>query len=95
MKIFDNFFANGEFDKRINKSFFALIPKVQNPSNFKEFRPICLVGCLYKIVEKVLAHSLHRVVGKVVGECQFSFIKGRQILDCALVANEVVDSVRK
>jgi hypothetical protein len=50
-----------------------------------------LVGCLYKILAKVLANRLRVVVGKVVSETQTTFVKDRQSLDGVLVANEVVD----
>lgn len=35
------------------------------------------------------------MIGKVIVDYQFSFIKGMQILDCALVVNKVEDSTRK
>ncbi|RVW49203.1 putative ribonuclease H protein [Vitis vinifera] len=44
---------------------------------------------------KVLANRLKKVVGKVVSSSQNAFVEGRQILDAALVANEVIDSVLK
>ena len=52
-----------------------------------------MVGGLYKILAKVLANRLKRVVGKVVSEAQNAFVEGRQILDAALIANEVVDAL--
>lgn len=35
------------------------------------------------------------MIEEVIGECLFLFIKGQHILDCVLVANKVVDLVRK
>ncbi|RVX04946.1 putative ribonuclease H protein [Vitis vinifera] len=52
-------------------------------------------GGLYKLLAKVLANRLKKVVGKVVSSTQNAFVEGRQILDAALVANEVIDSVLK
>ncbi|RVW92334.1 putative ribonuclease H protein [Vitis vinifera] len=60
-----------------------------------DFRPISLLGGLYKLLAKVLANRLKKVVGKVVSTSQNAFVMGRQILDASLIANEVIDSWQK
>jgi hypothetical protein len=47
------------------------------------------------VLEKVLANSLHLVIGSMVSHVQSAFIKGRLILDGILIANEMVDDARK
>ncbi|GAU20017.1 hypothetical protein TSUD_273520 [Trifolium subterraneum] len=73
----------------------ALIPKVDSPQSLNDFRPISLVGSIYKILAKVLANRLRLVIGSVISESQTAFVKDRQILDGILIANEVVDEARK
>lgn len=51
-----------------------------------------MIGSIYKLISKVLTERLKGVVDKLVDSQQMSFIKGRQIMDAALVSNEVVDS---
>ena len=51
------FHANGAIPRGCNASFIALIPKISNPQHLGEYRPISLIGCMYKIVAKVLAGS--------------------------------------
>jgi len=90
-----DFHRNGKLARGINSTFIALIPKVDSPLRLNDFRPISLVGCLYKILSKVLANRLRMVIGKVIYDTQSAFVKDRQILDCILIANEVVDEARK
>ncbi|GKV52698.1 hypothetical protein SLEP1_g59269 [Rubroshorea leprosula] len=60
------FHQNGKLVKGLNSSYIMLVPKKKNPTSLKEFRPISMVGCLYKILAKVLANRLQKVIGKVI-----------------------------
>ncbi|GAU51587.1 hypothetical protein TSUD_414310 [Trifolium subterraneum] len=95
MRFIVEFHRNGKLTKGLNATFIALIPKVDSPQRLNDFRPISLVGSLYKILAKVLANRLRLVVGSVISESQSAFVKGRQILDGILIANEVVDEARR
>ena len=76
LKTFETFFESGSFGKRLNASFIALIPKRTSALGLNDYRPISLVGCIYKLLAKVLAIRLRAVLDEVVGPNQFSFIKG-------------------
>ncbi|GJX20869.1 putative RNA-directed DNA polymerase [Tanacetum coccineum] len=76
--------------KGCNPSFTVLIPKKIDPISFLDYRPICLIGCVYKVISKLLASRLARVIDSVISPNQSTFIKGRQILDGCLVANEII-----
>ena len=58
----------------------------------RDFRPISLVGGIYKILSKVLANRLKRVISGTNSETQNAFVPDRQILDSVLIANECLDS---
>ncbi|GAU48313.1 hypothetical protein TSUD_405300 [Trifolium subterraneum] len=79
----------------INVTFIALIPKVESPQRLNDFRPISLVGSLYKILAKVLVNRLRLVMGSVISESQTVFVRDRKILNEILIANEVVDEARR
>ena len=95
MGFFREFHDHNCFVKSLNATFIVLIPKKGGTEDLRDFRPISLVGSLYKWLAKVLANRLKLLVGKVVSKAQNAFVKGRQILDAALVANGVIDSILK
>ena len=95
MRFLVEFHRNERLTKGINSTFIALIPKVESLQRLNDFRPISLVGSMYKILAKVLANRLRSIIGSVISDSQSSFVKGQQILDGILVANEVVDDARR
>ena len=93
--LFDQFHANEVILKSLLAYFVALIPKVSSLMSLKEFRPISLLGSLYKLLAKVLARRLARVMDKIISKSQSAFIKGRNLVDGVVVANELVDYAKK
>ena len=89
------FYEHDKFVKSLNAIFMVLILKKAGAEDLGDFRPISLLGSLYKWLAKVLANRLKNVVGKVVSKAQGAFVEGRQILDAVLIANEAIDSVLK
>ena len=90
-----HFEATGVIDKGCNASFSTLIPKLQDPISISDFRPISLIGCLYKTISKILAERRKKVIHLVVSPVQTSFIKRRYILDGPLILNEVITWLKK
>ncbi|KAL5543048.1 hypothetical protein UlMin_010758 [Ulmus minor] len=94
MKFVSKFFQTGIINGITNETYICLIPKKYNSLRIKDLRPISLVTSLYKIISKVLALRLREVLGETISKEQGAFVKGRQILHVALVANEVVEEYR-
>jgi hypothetical protein len=93
--MFDQFHGNSNFPRSFLSYFITLIPKIYSPSSLAEFRPISLLGCLYKLIAKVLTKRLARVIDSVISSNQSAFIKGRNLVDGVVVVNEIVDWAKK
>ncbi|KAH1129202.1 hypothetical protein J1N35_000580 [Gossypium stocksii] len=60
------FYNSRKLEKSVNCSFIALIPKMENLCEIADFRLICLVSSLYKIIAKILARRLMMVIGDLM-----------------------------
>ncbi|GKV12050.1 hypothetical protein SLEP1_g23252 [Rubroshorea leprosula] len=89
------FQEKGKLVRGLNSSFIVLVPIVNNPQRIEEYRPISFISAVYKILAKLLANRLKKVLDQVIGEQQMAFISGRQLMDGVVVANEVVDKAKK
>ena len=91
LRMFSEFHRHGKLCSGLNSTFISLIPKVQNPQHVGEYRPIALIGGVYK----VLANRLSKELDSVISESQSAFIGHRNILDGVLVASELIDEMKK
>ncbi|XP_072087395.1 uncharacterized protein [Arachis hypogaea] len=68
----------------------ALAPKFVEAKEIKDLRPISMVGCVYKVISKILIRRIRKIMPGLVGETQSAFVQGRKIHDGALIACETV-----
>lgn len=91
----EQFYGNAKLPKGLTSYFLALIPKCGNLQRLGDFRAISLLGCLYKILAKLLVARLRRVLSSIIATTQSAFLPKRNILDGAVVINEVVGFTKK
>ena len=66
----------------INTSFITIISKINNPETMNDFRRISLLNCSIKLLTKILADRLQKVIIQLLHKNQYGFIKSRTIQDC-------------
>ena len=79
IQLYDDFYNHKVDVSRMNYGIITLLPKVKDASKIQQFRPICLLNCLYKLITKTLTTRLEAVADKLIHSTQIAFMK-KQIL---------------
>lgn len=82
IRLFFDFFDNRVNLAPINGLFIVLVPKISNPMTANDFRPISLLNCCIKMITKLLAERLQKIILKIIHKNQYGFIRQRTIQDC-------------
>ncbi|PNY14872.1 ribonuclease H, partial [Trifolium pratense] len=88
-------FETGKYDPKICETLIVLLPKGENQSTFKDFRPISLCNVTYKLISKIIVSRLRPFLDDIISPFQNSFIPGRSTKDNAIVLQEVLHVMRK
>lgn len=83
------FLETGHLPHYANSTVIALIPKCRNPSSMTDFRPISCCNTLYKCISKLIAKRFSNTLPNLIDRAQAAFVKGRNISDNILLAQEV------
>jgi hypothetical protein len=91
LQAFSTMLRNGETSELFNKGLIILIPKSGDHARIGNWRPIILLGSLYKILAKTLAMRLQTFLPSIIRPSQTGFVEGRCILDNTFLAQEAQD----
>lgn len=67
-----------------------LIPKVLNPKQVPEYKPIALCSTHYKIIAKILTKRLQPLLRALISDKQSAFVPERAISDNVLITHEIL-----
>ena len=90
-----NINGNGFFPEKLKATLLVLIPKVEEKMDFTQFWPISPCNVAYKMITKVSANRMRRVIHFLIGEGQSSFVPNRNITNNIILAQDVAHSMRK
>lgn len=88
-----DFLNGGTFHAEIIETYIALIPKITNPACITDFHPINLCNVLYKLIAKVLANRMNKVLGEIISPNQSAFIPRRLITYNIIIAFKALHSM--
>ncbi|KAK3193573.1 hypothetical protein Dsin_024883 [Dipteronia sinensis] len=95
MNFIVEFHSNSEIVREVNNTFITLVPKCVKPETMSDFRPKSLVGSIYKVLAKVLANRVKKVMNSIINEFQMAFVKGRKIMDSFVIVEEIIHGWKK
>ena len=79
--------------KYFNITNISIIPKIKDPQKFSDFRPISLCNLSYNIITKAIYMRIQHLIPRIISPEQGGFVPGRETMEGALVAHEVLHSI--
>ena len=89
------FFVGVPLSKSVLSSLMVLLPKKESPGTFVDYRPMCLCNFLNKVITRVLCNRMKSIMSSLISPEQSTIVKGRDIMDNVLLAQEMVPHVHK
>jgi hypothetical protein len=74
----------------INKGLITLIPKTGDRARLSNWKPITLLGSIYKVLAKTLTGRIQSALTHIIRPNQTGFVEGRSILDNVFMAQEAL-----
>jgi hypothetical protein len=95
ISVVQSFWRTGKLNGQLLAAVIKLIYKGGERSSLKNWRPISLLKCPYKVVAKILANRLKKLLPGLVEPQQTGFVHGRHIQDNILAVQLLQERSRK
>ncbi|KAI3473730.1 hypothetical protein Pfo_031188 [Paulownia fortunei] len=89
----EDFFKGNKMLRSYTTASLVLIPKIENPKIWNDFRLISLCNVTNKVIAKILSNRLVNILPKIIAPSQSGFVKGRFISDNILLAQELIHTL--
>jgi SAM-dependent methyltransferase len=90
MNLFYAFHVGSLDVQRLNYGVIAHLPKISDAEKITQYRPICLLRCIYKLLTKVLTTRVEPFLYKIISTHQNAFIKNCNIVDDIMSLHELM-----
>lgn len=94
LQLFDDFYHMKVDISRLNYGIITLLPKIKDANKIQQFKLICLLNCLYKLIAKTLTLRLEVVVDKLIHSTQTAFMKKRNIMSGIMCLHEILHETK-
>lgn len=95
VEVVQSFFEFGFLPKGVNSTILALIPKTGEAKKIKDYRRISCCNVVYKVISKVVANRLKKILMSFISSNQSAFVKDRFLMENVLLASELVKNYNK
>ena len=88
--LIEEVFENNELSETQNRGIISLSLKNGEREDIRNWRPITLLNTDYKIISKILANRLKKVLPKIIHADQKGFVPGRNIQDANRLIQDLI-----
>ncbi|XP_062114155.1 uncharacterized protein LOC133825193 [Humulus lupulus] len=88
-------FNTGHFPSELHETTLSLVPKVTNPSQAIDYRPIAYCSTLYKCIAKLLCSRMALVLPDLIQLNHGAFIRGRSIAHNIMIFQDLIKNYRR
>lgn len=88
------FFQGATLPKSVTHTNLVLIPKKDIIHSSSDLRPISVSNSLNKVISRLVHDRIESFLPKLISENQSGFVKGRNISENVLLAQEVISDIR-